>query len=333
MNEQALERMIGDLDRRIAIQLAEIQNHPELRELERVWRTLWCLVEKIDPDDRSKIALFPCRRAELAALGAPRPLRPSADAIKSSAIYPLFQALRAGDRQGLEPTAVVLADYGIESHEEGVELATHLSLVGMLLSAPIILTATDADVAADARFGDLRRKVTASFLCLTDLEEGMALLSRIAASFRRYGWGALVDEHADTRTRMLSDAPATPFEHDAACEPYYAGLLSMRLAGSRMAHYLRLVLFASLDVETASVEQHLALRNAAWSYLRRYGIRDSYTKLLQGFPEEILIHVNVDVDAEALRVIVLLEFNFIDSGFPMRAVTPTIVFPILLLVD
>ncbi len=138
MDYSALDSMIAELDRQIAIQLAEIQNHPELRELVRMWRTLWRLIEQIEPDDRSKIALFPCRRAELAALGSPRPLRPSVDAIKSSAIYPLFRALRAGDRQGLEPTAVVLADYRIERDEEGVELATHLSRVGMLLSAPIM---------------------------------------------------------------------------------------------------------------------------------------------------------------------------------------------------
>ena len=74
---------------------------------------------------------------------------------------------------------------------------------------------------------------------------------------------------------------------------------------------------------------------AAWSYLRRYGIRDSYTKLLQGFPEEILSHVNVDVDAEALRVIVLLEFNSIDPLFSSDAghILPTVATPLLLLTE
>jgi len=335
MNEQALERMIGDLDRRIAIQLAEIQNHPALRELERVWRTLWHLVEELEPDERTQLALFHCPIDDIRALGSPAPLHPTVDAVRDSPIYPLIRALRAEDRNGLEPTAVVIADYQIGTAAHDVDVATHLSRVGMLLTAPIILTTTESNAAAAASFSDLRRKATASFLCLTGLHDGTSLLKRIAQSYHHYGWGIAVDEGSETRTRMLSDAPATPRGGRGATEAYYAGLLSSRLAAAQFIHNLRIVLLATLDDDATPVERNNTLREAAWSYLRRYSIKDAYTKPLDGFPEEVLTHVNVDVDAEALRITILLTFNFADPLFSSDSghILPTVATPLLLLTE
>ena len=72
MDTQALDRMIADVDKRIACQLAEIQQHPALRELERVWRTAWRLVEEVAPDARTTIALFNCRFEDIEQLGSKR---------------------------------------------------------------------------------------------------------------------------------------------------------------------------------------------------------------------------------------------------------------------
>ena len=56
---------IGELDRLIAAQLDVILHLPSFRAMERSWRSLWFVIERVDFDENIQVQLLGCSKDDL----------------------------------------------------------------------------------------------------------------------------------------------------------------------------------------------------------------------------------------------------------------------------
>lgn len=150
----AIDRIVADLDRRIAAQIDEILHHPAFQALERAWRGLWFLVERTDFTENIRIEIVNCSKADLLT-----DLRASESPART------WLARRVHEdvfhQAGGEPFGAVLADFTIEPTAADVWLLRAAGVAAAMAHCPFLAAASSAFVGLDnsagfARLGALR---------------------------------------------------------------------------------------------------------------------------------------------------------------------------------
>jgi type VI secretion system protein ImpC len=118
------------LDRLIADQLDAILGHPSLRELERAWRSLWFVVERVDFTQNIRVELLVCSKDELRADFA------ASATDRGSGLHRIVYAPML--EPGGEPYGVIVGDYTFGPGGEDVALLRSCAAVAVMAHAPFV---------------------------------------------------------------------------------------------------------------------------------------------------------------------------------------------------
>jgi type VI secretion system protein ImpC len=215
---------LAALERIIEEQLSAIMQHPELVALERAWRSVAFLIERIDWSRSIQLAIVQCSKDELAA-----DFEAGGDAMFGWCHRDTFEI------PGGEPYGLCVADYEIDASESDVALATACATVGADCHMPVFIGAAPSrfgletyqqlvddpnalrKLAQDSGHGPhagLRESHSARFLglCLPRMQlrpglwgnAAVGLASRCADSFARYSWCPNIVGHEGGRLKGVT---------------------------------------------------------------------------------------------------------------------------------
>lgn len=103
-HDPRIDRLVADIDRRVAGQLEAIFERPEVRALERIWTSLQLLVSQVQGSDNVVIEILNCSKSELADDAA-------RDVLEATMLYQRLYAgvYEAGEQ--VDPYGAVIGDY------------------------------------------------------------------------------------------------------------------------------------------------------------------------------------------------------------------------------
>jgi type VI secretion system protein ImpC len=263
-----IDRLIADIDRRVAGQLEAIFARPELRALERIWTSLEMLVSQVQRGDNVVIEILNCNKGELT-------YDIERHALEQTMLYQRLYAGVYEARERVDPYGAVIGDYEFGPWLHDVVALSVIGRVAWVAHCPFIAAASPAMLedgaerftqasyaAANGRdqqpsmvhFRTLRESEEARFLALTmprvalrephEAEEeplwGLAcwpLAARLVNSFVRYGWCAnIVGNDAEWGGLVEGLRPETDMTEKQEYELSELGLVPLRrLAGTDLA--------------------------------------------------------------------------------------------------
>jgi type VI secretion system protein ImpC len=136
-DKRFVDSMIEELDRRLSQQMDEILHHPVFQSLESSWKGLSYLLENTDTRENIRVQVIPTSKEDL--------LEDFEDApdFTKSGLYRHLYTEEFGQFGGL-PVGVVITDYSVTQGSQDVTLMQHLSGLGGMIHAPVILNAAPA---------------------------------------------------------------------------------------------------------------------------------------------------------------------------------------------
>lgn len=164
----AIDRLIGECDRRLFAQLDALLHHPAVQALEATWRGLARLVASIDPTGDIVVEVLHCSKRDLVDDFREAP------EVARSGLYRLVYA-RAIGTYGAAPYGLVCADFDVSHVPSDIYLMRQCAAVAAIAHAPFIANAAP-ELLGLPEFTDLPR--------LRDLPSALA-------GPRWQGWHAL----------------------------------------------------------------------------------------------------------------------------------------------
>ncbi|MGD8501829.1 MAG: type VI secretion system contractile sheath large subunit [Phycisphaerales bacterium] len=126
--------LIAQVNQAISGQMRAILHHPDIKELEDVWRMLHFLVSQVETDETLKLYIIDVSKEELAADLA------SADQLQSTSAYRLVVEQSLGV-QGADPYAILVGGYTFDQTAEDIKLLSQLGRVAQAAGAPLLAAA------------------------------------------------------------------------------------------------------------------------------------------------------------------------------------------------
>ncbi|MFH1138310.1 MAG: type VI secretion system contractile sheath large subunit [Pseudomonadota bacterium] len=147
IDRRFIDVLAADLDWKLGRQLDEILHHPDFQGLERAWRGLKFLVDRVD--FRENIIL------EILDLPKNKLLEDFADSLNilQSGFHKLVYTAEYGQFGG-SPHAVIVADYFFDHSPRDIKLLQDMAAVGAMSHAPVIANASP-EFFGSADFSDL----------------------------------------------------------------------------------------------------------------------------------------------------------------------------------
>lgn len=135
IHKELVEAMIGELDRRISVQLDQVLHDPEVQEMESAWRSLKLLVDRTDFRQNIKIDLLNVSRDNLADDFEDAP------EIVKSGLYKHAYTDEFGQFGG-QPYGAIIGNYAFSAAAQDVTLLRNLAAVSAMSHAPFLASAS-----------------------------------------------------------------------------------------------------------------------------------------------------------------------------------------------
>jgi type VI secretion system protein ImpC len=176
----AIDRVIAALDELVAQAVDAVLHHPDFQRLEAAWRGVAYVVEHVEFQENTEIALWNATKVELADdfERATDRTRSAAFAVTHTAEFGQF---------GGKPYGAILADFAFDATPTDVALLRHMAAVAAMTHAPFFAAASP---------GLLRLK---SWRELPAVSDPHAIFDEI----RYRGWNAFRDEEDSRYTGLL----------------------------------------------------------------------------------------------------------------------------------
>jgi len=129
-----IDEMIGEIDKKLSLQVDAILHHPDLQKLESSWRSLKFLVDKTDFRENIRLELLNARKEDL--------LEDFEDApeVTKSGFYRTLYTAEYGQFGG-KPYANIIANYEFGPGPQDIKLLQYVASVSAMAHAPFIAAA------------------------------------------------------------------------------------------------------------------------------------------------------------------------------------------------
>jgi type VI secretion system protein ImpC len=142
---RAIEALIGELDRMLAIGVNQILHHPDFQQIEATWRGVRFLLNGAGSDDALKIRVLDIGKRELA-----RTLKKfRGTAWDQSPIFKKIYEEEYGQLGG-QPYGVLIGDFAFDHRPEDVQLLADIAMIAAAAHVPFIAAAAPAVMQMDS---------------------------------------------------------------------------------------------------------------------------------------------------------------------------------------
>jgi hypothetical protein len=135
IDKAMLDYHIGEIDRKLSLQLDEIIHHPTFQKMETSWRSLKFLVDRIDFKKNVKLDILDTSKEELATDFEDAP-----ETIQSGLYKHVYTS--EYDTPGGEPYATVVSNYDFDSGPSDITLLQNVSKVSAACHCPFLGSAS-----------------------------------------------------------------------------------------------------------------------------------------------------------------------------------------------
>lgn len=137
VSKAGLEEMIGEIDRKISLQMDEIIHHEQFKKLESGWRSLKFLVDRTDFRENTKVEILHVTKEEL--------LEDFEDApeVVKSGLYKTVYSAEYGQFGG-KPYGMLVGNYEFDAGPQDIRLLQHAAAVAAMSHTPFIAAASSS---------------------------------------------------------------------------------------------------------------------------------------------------------------------------------------------
>jgi type VI secretion system protein ImpC len=134
VNNQIVDQMMAEIDRKLSAQIDAILHHPQVQALESAWRGLKFAIDRTDFRQNIKIEILSATKDELLT-----DFEDSPELVKSG-LYRHVYTAEFGQFGG-QPVAAMVGAYEFGPGAQDVKLMQYMSAVGAIAHAPVIASA------------------------------------------------------------------------------------------------------------------------------------------------------------------------------------------------
>jgi type VI secretion system protein ImpC len=134
INKRLVDQMIGEIDRKLGLQMDAIIHDPSFQQLESAWRGLKLLIDRTDFRENTRIDVLHVTKDELL-----EDFESAAD-ITQSGLYKHVYSSGYGQFGG-EPVAAVVGNYTFGPSANDIKLLSYVASVGSMAHAPFLAAA------------------------------------------------------------------------------------------------------------------------------------------------------------------------------------------------
>ncbi len=134
---ERIDRLIAELDGRIATVVDAVLHHPDFKALEAAWRGLAFVVDRVAFDENVKVDVWDCSKQDLE-----RDLKENAD-ITYTRLFRTVYSAEYGQFGG-QPYGAIFASFGVAGSAADVGLLRRLAGVAAMAHAPLFVSAEPA---------------------------------------------------------------------------------------------------------------------------------------------------------------------------------------------